>query len=223
MRRPGGRTSVSMEDNRQLDPVVALAAGPIAALIAAGLLARFRDEVGVTNVALVLAMIVMAAAFVGRMSGILTAVTAAMAFNYFHTEPFHSLRINGAQDIVTVLLLAALGLVMSEISAWRRRAQIAARRRLDGARALERIAAMIAAGAAGDEIWPVIHDVLVDQLHVVDCRFEPGATTAFTVLPRSGSLVASSMRVAPGGFLLPATGAAIPVVAEGHTFGYIVL
>ena len=64
-------------------------------------------------------------AFVGRMSGILTAVTAAMAFNYFHTEPFHSLRINGAQAIVTVLLLALLGLVMSEISAWRRRPQVA--------------------------------------------------------------------------------------------------
>src|SRR4051794_22360131 len=180
MRRPDGRTSVSMEDNRQLDPVVALAAGPIAALIAAGLLARFRDEVGVTNVALVLAMIVLAAALVGRMSGILTAITAAMAFNYFHTEPFHSLRINGAQDVVTVLLLAGLGLVMSEISAWRRRAHIAAKRRLEGARALEMVAAMIAAGTSPDEVWAAVRDVLLDQLHVVDCRFEPGATTTFT-------------------------------------------
>ena len=55
----------------------AVALGPLVAALAAGLLSASRDDVGVTNVALVLAMIVVAAALAGRMAGIVTALTAA--------------------------------------------------------------------------------------------------------------------------------------------------
>src|SRR3954468_11922920 len=103
------------------DGPVSIAGGPIAALAAAGLLSRFRDDVGSTNVALVLAGIVVLAGLAGRTAGIVTALTAAVSFNFFHTAPLHSLRISGGRDIVTVVLLAALGLFVAEIGAWRRR------------------------------------------------------------------------------------------------------
>lgn len=201
---------------------IAVAIGPISAIVAAGLMSRFRDSFGVANVVLVLAVVVIAAAFAGRVPGILTAITAALSFNFFHAEPYQSLRIHGAQDIVTVVMLGVLGVAMSEFSAGRRRVKRSATRRLLGARALETVTAMLAAGAPPPAIWEPVRQTLIDELSLVECRFEAGPTT-LPMLPRSAALVGPHTRLGREGFMLPADGIAVPVVSCGNVFGHIVM
>ena len=215
--------STRLEDELRPTGNIAIAVGPIVALSTAGLLGRFRDTAGATNVALVLTMIVVVAALAGRTAGFATAVAAALGFNYFHTQPYHSLRISGARDIVTVCLLVVIGVVVSEIGAWRRRARRQSAERLTTGRALETTTAMLATGQPIDEMWTKIREVLIAELHLVDCRFESKANSGLPVLPRSGSIVGRSMHLTRYGFALPPGGVVVPVVARGQTFGEIVL
>ncbi|MCU1395557.1 MAG: histidine kinase [Ilumatobacteraceae bacterium] len=209
------------------EATVSIAAGPIAALLAAGLLGRVRSDVGSTNVAVVLATIVVIAALAGRITGIVTAMTAAVSYNYFHTAPYHSLRINGGRDILTVVLLAVLGLIVSELSAWRRRNTVNARRLQESAHSLEDVVGMIATGADAGEVRSVVEATLTEALGLRECRFEPldrqSPVSSRYVLPRSGSLVSPSMHVGIGGFELPESGAAIEVVNGTNVFGHLVL
>jgi len=56
----------------------------------------------------------------------LAAVTSALAYNYFFTEPIYTLRISSAVDIVDVVILFLVAVVTSQLaSAIRRQAQIA--------------------------------------------------------------------------------------------------
>jgi hypothetical protein len=202
---------------------IALAIGPAVALAAAGLLERVRDDFGVANVALVLSCIVVVAALAGRAAGLATAVTAALAYNFFHTRPFYSLRISSGRDAATVGLLVVIGVIVSEMGAWRRRAIAASTRRLQGSRALEAVAAQLAAGARPDEIWDAVRKALMESLDLVDCRFEAGQSPSVPEIPRSGSLFSESMRLGRDGFELPAQGAAIAVAYAGRTLGHIIL
>ncbi|MEP7115781.1 MAG: DUF4118 domain-containing protein [Ilumatobacteraceae bacterium] len=202
---------------------VALAVGPAVALAAAGLLDGVRDDIGVVNVALILSFIVVVAALSGRPAGLTTAVIAGMSYNFFHTRPFHSLRISSGSDVLTVGMLMGIGVIVSEMSAWRRRAHTASLRRLRGARALEAAAEQLAAGSDPDVIWSGIRTTLIDMLGLADCRFEPGSTASVEPLPRSGSLFAGSMRLGRDGFEMPATGTSIAVAYAGRTIGHIVL
>src|SRR6185369_9568508 len=45
-----------------------------------------------------------AAGFYGLAPGVLAAVTSALAFNYFFTEPLRTFRISNAEDVATVAL-----------------------------------------------------------------------------------------------------------------------
>ena len=95
--------------------------GPIAAFVVGAATSSVRDQVGASNVGISLAIIVVLAALAGRGAALATAATAALTFNFFHTEPYHSLRIDSSKDVTIVALLAGLGLVVSDISAWIRR------------------------------------------------------------------------------------------------------
>ena len=202
---------------------IALAIGPAVALAAAGLLERVRDSFGVANVALVLSCVVVLAALAGRSAGLATAVTAALAYNFFHTRPYYSLRISSGRDVATVGLLVVIGVIVGEMGSWRRRALAASTRRLHGSRALEAVAAQLASGTQPDDIWVAIRAALIEALGLADCRFEPGATPSVHAIPRSGSLFGESMRLGPHGFELPVGGAAIAVAYAGRTLGHIIL
>ena len=202
---------------------VALLVGPAVALGAAGLLKGVRGDVGAVNVALVLSCIVVLAALAGRTAGLVTAITAALAYNFFHTEPYYSLRISSGRDVVTVVLLAIIGIIVSEVSEWRRRAQESSVRRLNNARALEATASQLAAGKSPDEIWLGVRAALIETLGLADCRYEPGPSPSVQLLSPSGSLLGRSMRLGREGFEMPDEGAALAVTYAGQTLGHIVL
>jgi Domain of unknown function (DUF4118) len=202
---------------------VAIVVGPAAALTAAGLFSNVRDDVGTTNVALILATVVVLAAIAGRAAGVVTALFAAASYNFFHTQPYHSLRIHDGKDVATVVLLVAIGLIISGVGAWRRRLGHDARRRLHGEHALTDVAERLAAGDGPDALWDRIRELLVHDLRLEECRYEPRPTTDRPVVGRTGSLPGTSLRLDEHGFALPPDGAAIDVVANARSYGQIVL
>jgi K+-sensing histidine kinase KdpD len=93
---------------------------------------------------LVLAVAVVSAAGI-RPAGLVAAVTTALAYDYFWTEPHYSLRIFDPQDILTVVLLALVGGAIEQLSWWAGRQRAVAARRLEYLNALRRAAEPIPA------------------------------------------------------------------------------
>jgi K+-sensing histidine kinase KdpD len=201
------------------------AIGAIAAVLIAGLLVPLRDWLGSANVALILAAIVVGAAiFGGRFAGGITSIAAALSFDYFYTQPFYDLRINDHQDIVTALLLLVLGVAVGQLAVMRYGARRVEQLHARGAAHLEDVAAVVAAGANLDEVWPVVRRALIDQLDLAACQFEPAPfSTEHTSLDRAGHIDTRKLRYEPGGFALPLDGVTVPVVANREELGRLVL
>ena len=58
-------------------------------------------------------MVVVAAAVGGRAAGLISALSAALSYDFFLTTPYHSLRIDSVAQVITVALLFGTGLVAS--------------------------------------------------------------------------------------------------------------
>jgi K+-sensing histidine kinase KdpD len=78
--------------------------------VLAGLLTLARPQLHENHVTLVLVLPVAIVSATGlRPAGLVAAVTTALAYDYFWTEPYYSFRIFDTQDILTVILLALVG------------------------------------------------------------------------------------------------------------------
>lgn len=66
---------------------------------------------------LYLPAVLAAAGFYGLGPGLLAAVASALAFNFYFTQPFYTLRIYDPQDVATVALLFLVALVTSHLAA----------------------------------------------------------------------------------------------------------
>lgn len=66
---------------------------------------------------LYLPAVLAAAGLHGLWPGLVAAVTSALAFNFYFTHPFHTLRITSPQDVVTVVVLFLVALVTSQLAA----------------------------------------------------------------------------------------------------------
>ena len=194
-------------------------------LLAAALLVPFRDDLASANVVLVFVLVVVCGAAVGtRWSGALTAVVAAMSYDFFFTRPYQSLKIDNANDFETTLLLLAIGLLVAELVAFTRRHRAHAASRGDEIQMLRRTAELVAAGTSTDRVLDTVRDELVELLSLVECRYEP--TPFVSSLPRierTGAIEGAHRRWIGGEFTLPGLGAEIPVAARGTTFGRLVL
>jgi K+-sensing histidine kinase KdpD len=192
----------------------------------AGLLVPVRDVIGNTNAALVLVVVIVAAgALGGRRAGAVTAGAACLSFNFFHTQPLYSLRIHSSEDIWTVALLFTIGLVVGQLSAFARNTQTKSIIDRAGVIHLEKIGAMVAEDQPVSTVWPAVRSALLDELTLLDARFESGdhAASSMDVLHRNGRFDNTVMFWNRAGMELPREGIAIPVSAGSRTFGRIVL
>ena len=122
-------------------------ASAIVIILVAGTLVGVRDTLGTTNIALILvALVVAAAAFGGRVAGVTAALVAAISFNFFHTRPYLTLRVTDREDVITVALLLILGLAVGELALLRQRTRREGVAQAAGAHRLEDVVAMLAAG-----------------------------------------------------------------------------
>jgi K+-sensing histidine kinase KdpD len=197
-------------------------AAAVVIILVAGLLVAVRDTIGNTNVALILVVFVVAAAvFGGRLAGFTAAVVAAISFNFFHTQPYLTLRIKEGQDIVTVLLLLVVGLVVGELALLRQRTRHEVVAQATGAHVLEEVLALLAADSTVDQTWSAVRDGIQTALGVQHARFWPGAGRAdLPLLTRSGRVVPTLSTWTGRGFQLPET-ASIPVVSGRGVLGHI--
>jgi hypothetical protein len=117
----------------------------------------------------------------GGLAAILTAVAAALSFNYFHTQPYLSFDVAARQDVISVVLLGAAGVVVGEFGS---RATNRARRAARLASEREDVDATLAGlalGAPVDETWADVRSLLrtyggIDSAAFVALGHEPPDT-----------------------------------------------
>jgi K+-sensing histidine kinase KdpD len=155
---------------------VAVLAAVLLPLAVCALLALFRDSLTNTDATLVLVLVVVAVASNGnRLAGVLAALSAAVWFDFFLTQPYGRFTIDKPSDIETTLLLLAVGVAVTELAVWGRRKAAEASGQagyLSGIRAAIEVAAT---GGSGSALVADVADQLTRLLGVGSVRFEPGA------------------------------------------------
>jgi hypothetical protein len=150
------------------------AAGFVASLLIGSLIEPFRSTVGLENVALgYLLVVVVTAAVGGRAAGLISALSAALSYDFFLTTPYHSLRIDSVAQVITVALLFGTGLVASLAGRARRRLTVEADTQAGMIRLLNTITHAAAAGENVDHVAAEGIHTLLDARRVVVRRGVP--------------------------------------------------
>ncbi len=103
-------------------------AGFVASVVVGVALRPLRESAGLENVVVVYVIVVaLTAAIGGRMAGLASSLSAALAYNYFFTTPYETLRIDSWEQVTTVVLLFVAGLIASLGGRASRRASVEAR------------------------------------------------------------------------------------------------
>jgi hypothetical protein len=177
---------------------MALAAAIAAPLGLAAILIPFRAGVPNTDAALALLLVVVAVAANGyRLAGLLAAVSAAVWFDFFLTQPYERFSINHRNDIETTVLLLAIGVAVTEIAVWGRRQHAAASRRAGYLDGLDTAARAVATGGSPAGLIEQVAGELTGLLSLRSCRFQYGAAGIGrpTRLRRDGRVVTAGGRV----------------------------
>jgi K+-sensing histidine kinase KdpD len=219
---------------------VVWAVGAFAASLLIGLLVEpFRGTIGLENVVILYLLVVVAAAAIGgRTAGIAAAVSAALAYDFFLTTPYHTLVIDSLAQVITVALLVATGIVASIGGRVRRRSAAAAEAHADAIRLLHRVTETAAAGGHVDQVAAQGLQRLLGARRVSILRRSPAGFTvtldigetrppldleALTHLDREGRIPQGHHRVLDGTMVLPLEGVALDLVARHHPVGYLVI
>ena len=138
-----------MPDYLTRDRLAVLAALAVPLALAA-ILVPFRTSFPNTDAALAMLLVVVAvAANRYRLAGVLAAVSAAVWFDFFLTQPYGRFSITHRTDIETTVLLLVIGVAVTEIAVWGHHQHAASRRAgyLEGINSAAR--AMTAGGSRG--------------------------------------------------------------------------
>ena len=213
------RQPATDDDRRDLNLLTgALLSG--AALAVAVALVPVRDRLDNANVAVVLmGLVVLAGVIAGRLPALCVAAVGALAFNFFHTEPYGTLKMANGNDVILTLLLTVCGLTVGEIAAARtRHAAESAARALDLA-TLERLT-LVAADDSLRVTWTRIREEIERVLAAQQVWFEPPeSVTVGAALPRLDARGVHGVRVhrwTGDGFALPEEGIQIPLGTKAH-------
>jgi K+-sensing histidine kinase KdpD len=149
-------------------------AGFVASIVVGVALRPVRSSVDLESVVIVYVIIVALCANIGgRLAGMSTALSAALAYNFFFTTPYETLRINTWGQVLTVVLLLVAGALASLSGRAGRRARVEAR---EEAEALRLVTAVNLAAARGRDADRVAVEGLRDLLQartVLVTRAEP--------------------------------------------------
>lgn len=204
--------------------VLAAVAGPPAL---AGALIPARSWLTSPNVALVMvALVVAIAALGGRMVGILAAVSAAVWFDYFHTQPYYSFAIERHQDVTTVVLVLAVGAVVGDLTTRSRKHQFSAEVKSADLDRIHAIAGMLASGEDAGLVVLTVATELRSLLSLRDCRFE--RDLRLDERPRAriepdGTVILGMFKWGAETLGLPSKGVRLPATFGGQSYGTFVL
>ncbi|HEX4983187.1 MAG TPA: DUF4118 domain-containing protein [Ilumatobacteraceae bacterium] len=193
--------------------------GPLVAIVVGTATASVRDEVGSTIVGVALATTVTVAALISRAAAMTTAFAAAITFNFFHTEPYHSLRIHDPGDVVIVALLLGLGVAISDVTGWIRRRERFVRQHAIADDAARQVLALLEVDRPITDVWPTLASSLLDELSFATCRYVGGTDIEMSIVADSQGRETEAQAT----FVLPAAGAAVPIRSAGRSLGFLVI
>jgi energy-converting hydrogenase Eha subunit A len=193
--------------------LVANIVGPPAAVLAAWLMSRgHAGNGGMTqaNVALVMAAVTVLFALLDWLAGITTSIAAALALNYFHTQPLHTLRVTDSRDMWSIALLFGLGLTVSAATAFRVRLGMHHIRQADVAAAAEELRATLTENHPAPLVWSAAIATPANDLGLVLAHVERVAPTNVPAIGRpAGSYRSLDGELLDGDLVLPVYGAAL--------------
>jgi len=150
--------------------------GPPTAILLAWLLSlgHDNDERGLTlaNAALAMALLVVSVALVDWLAGITTSIAAALSLNYFHTEPFHTLRVTDSRDVVSIVLLGLLGVSVSVVTALRVRRNVHQIRAADASVAEQQVAELVGTDRSAAQLWQMAINTPANDFGLMLARIE---------------------------------------------------
>jgi two-component system sensor histidine kinase KdpD len=112
-----------------------------------------RSLTSASNLAFVfMAFTIVVAELGGRSAAVVTAVVSAMTLNFFLTEPYMSLQINKADDVVAFGALAVCGLIAAAFGRRREQMSELAGRAGDELQVLDKLVGRLRAGAPLDDV-----------------------------------------------------------------------
>lgn len=204
---------------------VALVAAVVAPLAVCAVLLPFRTGFSNTNVALVLVVAVTAVAATGqRIAGALAALSAAVWFEFFFTQPYGHFNITRSADIQTAVLLLAVGLAVSQLAARARRLRVVA---ITDAGYLARIHDTAVLAQSATSAYTVVDHVggqLIDLLNLRGCRFEYGKLLGHPPrLEEDGTVMWGRFRWDVERLGMPHDELELRATANGHYYGRFML
>ena len=154
---------------------LAVLAAFVAPLAVAALLVPFRASFPNTDAALAMLLVVVAVAANGyRWAGILAAVSTAVWFDFFLTQPYERFSITRRTDIETTVLLLVIGVAVTEISVWGRRQRVTASRRAGYLDGINSAAQAVSAGGSAAALIGQVTSQLTRLLGLRSCSFQHG-------------------------------------------------
>ncbi len=196
-----------------------------APLTTALLLIPGRGHLSVADDALILIVITVAVASSGnRGAAALAALVSALAFDFFLTRPYQSLRINHQSDLTTELLFVLVGLLVGELAA---RGHAYRRAAVEGRHGLDRIRGVAEQIVEGEDPAYVMISVaaqLTDLLALQDCRFvrrQPSHKGAW--IQTDGTVRLNPLQWPTSSAGLPTSQVELPVRGRGQVLGVFLL
>jgi K+-sensing histidine kinase KdpD len=215
------------------------AAGFVASIVLGVALRPVRESIDLESVVIVYVIIVaLCAALGGRLAGFFASLSAALAYNFFFTTPYETLRIDSWGQVLTVGLLFVAGVLASLSGRAGRRARVEAR---DEAAAIQLLTAVTLAAARRGDVDRVAAEGLRELLAARVVRVvradqdgelvvaEAGQVggdldpAGLPHLDEEGRLPAGHRRAVGGTLVLPAQGVAVDLVRGRQRVGTLVV
>lgn len=157
--------------------------------VVAGVLSLGRPVVVDSHAVLILVLVVAVISAVGLApTGVVSAVTAALAYDYFWTEPYGSLAIDNASDVITVALLLLVAAVSGRMSTWVVRQRTVAAQQTSYLAAVRTAVAARSASEAPDSSLDAVCESISAVLGVDRCRLARGGAPGTTRLAADGTV-----------------------------------
>ncbi|MEY2447580.1 MAG: hypothetical protein QOH79_1056, partial [Acidimicrobiaceae bacterium] len=189
-------------------------------LIVGMALVGVRGEIDSQITALVLVVTVVGGAQIGgRLGGFVSALMAAISFDFFHTQPYLSLKITNAKDIETTVLLLVVGLAVGAMADRLQLERMFGREGANASSALGRVLQVAAEGCA-DDVALSVRAELLQLLSLQECWFTT-ETLTLTTIDSGGAIRGEGSAHLGGDFALPVEGVALAVTWNDRCFGYV--
>lgn len=200
---------------------VALIASLFAPLAIAAVLVPLRTHVSNTDIALILVVVIVAVSALGnRLAGAIAALSAAVWFDFFFTNPYETFSISKSADIRTAVLLLLVGLAVSQLAARARRLQVVAITDAHYLGQLHEAAVLAQRSGSANLMADHVARQLVDLLQLRGCRFEYGKLTGHPPrLVQDGAVMVGSRTVDVEKHGMPQQEIELRVFGNGRYYG----